>query len=61
MDAAAFVQGNMMGFQNLGVTQAKPSGRGVQYTGQEVYEDRPDPKNTSLEQPFFRRRQFDAP
>lgn len=59
-DAVKFVQANIGGFQNLGVPQSGSPGQGIQYTGQLVHSQRTDPLDATLEQPFFRRRQFDA-
>lgn len=59
-DAVKFVDANIAGFQNLGVTQNSPIGQGIRYTGQLVHSQRSDPQDSTLEQPFFRRRQFDA-
>lgn len=60
-DAEIFVDMNKLGFQRLGVTQAFPLSAGLQYTGLTDQADRTDPQDSTLEQPFFRRRQFDFP
>jgi len=59
-DAVTFVETNVLGFQNLGVAQDSPSGQGVQFTAQYEHSQRSDPLDSTLEQPHFRRRQFDA-
>ena len=58
--AVKFVEANMSGFQNLGVAQNNPTGQGVQFTAQLSHTNRADPSDSTLEQPHFRRRQFDA-
>lgn len=57
--AADLISANRIGFVRLGVTVSHGLAEGVQFTGQTVREDRADPDDTSLEQPLFRRRQFD--
>lgn len=59
-DAVRFVRDNALGFKNIGVPTSDPVGQGVIFTGQEAQSLRADPLDTSLEQPKFRRGQFDA-
>lgn len=59
-NAAAFVTDNVTGFKNLGVTAQDESSAALTFTGETVQADRADPDDTSIEQPSFTRRQFDA-
>ncbi len=57
--ADAFVEENALGFKYLGVTVNHPKSEGLVFTGETAKADRPDPSDSSLEQPVFTRRQFD--
>lgn len=57
--ASEFVQSNLMGFVNLGVTLGSPSSEGLIYTAMDVQSQRDDPDDTTREQPLFIRKQFD--
>lgn len=63
MDKAAkdFVMINSLGFVNLGVSQGVKKSDGLILTGLTAQKDRTDPDDTSKEQPFVSRRQFDDP
>jgi hypothetical protein len=43
------------------VTQTYKLSDGLQFTGLTAQPDRADPQDTNLEQPFFKRGQFDTP
>lgn len=58
--ATLFVQMNQAGFGALGVGQATPDSNAIVFTGEQVQSERADPTNSSLEQPKFRRGQFDS-
>ena len=49
-----------MGFANLGVSRTQPEGQAISFTGETAQSDRPDPDNTGIEQPKFKRGQFDS-
>ena len=57
--ANEFAKENRLGMLRLGVTVQNKSSDGLQFTGLGVQADRVDPDDTSLEQPTFKRRQFD--
>jgi hypothetical protein len=59
--AGDFCAANSLGFKRLGVAAAHPLSEGLAFTGLTAQADRLDPTDTSLEQPFFRRGQFDEP
>lgn len=59
--AADFINDNRLGIQRLGVSQSYSQSQGLQYTGLESQNIRTDPADESLEQPNFRRNQFDVP
>ncbi len=59
--ANEFARENVLGFVRLGVTQATKKSAGLAFTGETVQEDRTDQDDSSLEQPLFRRKQFDEP
>ena len=59
--AEAFVDANKLGIQRLGVTQAYPLSAGLAFTALGDQADRSDIQDSTLEQPFFRRGQFDTP
>lgn len=58
-DAAEFAMGNELGFKRLGVTVSEASSQALTFTGLTVQKDRTDPDDNTLEQPVFRRRQFE--
>jgi hypothetical protein len=57
--ANEFIKANTLGFIRLGVTQTNKMSDGLAFTGLTAQKDRSDPDDTSLEQPKFRRAQFD--
>ena len=57
--ADEFVKDNMLGFIQLGVSQNTRLSDGLSFTGLTAQADRTDPDDTSLEQPLFKRNQFD--
>lgn len=57
--ASEFIDVNSLGFVRLGITQAKQKSDGLSFTGLTAQADRADPDDTSLEQPFAIRRQWD--
>lgn len=59
-DAHEFVCANALGFQRAGVTRSVQLSAGLEYTGLDAQDDRADPDDTSKEQPFALRKQFDA-
>ena len=59
--ATQFVNDNKLGIQRIGVIQTYKMSDGLQFTGLTDQADRTDPQDTNLEQPFFRRGQFDIP
>lgn len=54
-----FVMANSLGFVRLGVTQTYKMSDGLAFTGATVQDQRTDPDDTTLEQPFALRRQWD--
>ena len=59
--AEDFIDANKLGLQRLGIAQNNPLSAGLSFTAIGNQSDRSDPQDTSLEQPFFRRAQFDFP
>jgi hypothetical protein len=57
--ANEFVAANSLGFVRLGVTQAYQMSDGLAFTGLDAQDQRADPDNSALEQPFSKRHQFD--
>lgn len=57
--ANEFVSMNTLGFIRLGVTQTNKLSGGLTFTGLDAQSQRSDPDDTSLEQPFATRHQFD--
>ena len=57
--ANEFVETNSVGFVYLGVTKMHKLSAGLAFTGLDAQSSRTDPSDTSLEQPFATRRQFD--
>jgi hypothetical protein len=49
-----------LGFARMGLTVSDPVHQGLTYTAFDEHDERADPDSTTLEQPIFRRRQFDA-
>lgn len=60
-DAETFVDVNKLGIERLGVSQKNPLSAGLAFTGMDAQAQRSDPQDTTLEQPFFRRGQFEVP
>jgi hypothetical protein len=60
-DAKSFVSDNALGWVNLGVTQNIGKSDGLLFTGMAKQSLRADPDDTTKEQPFTTRRQFDNP
>lgn len=60
-DAYDFVCDMALGFKRLGISQNYRMSDGLQFTGLTLQEDRADPDDTSLEQPKFKRGQWDSP
>ena len=58
--ASTFVKENTVGFAVLGVAQTGDDSNALIFTGETVQTQRSDSTDTSLEQPKFRRGQFDA-
>lgn len=58
--AADFVKANQAGFAALGMGQPSSDSNAVSFTGETAQRDRSDPDDSSLEQPKFRRGQFDS-
>ena len=58
-EAAEFAKSSALGFVRLGISQGKKLSDGLSFTGLTVQGERSDPDDTSLEQPFATRRQFD--
>lgn len=56
-----FVKINSLGFVSLGISQGRKASDGLSFTGLTAQADRSDPDDTSLEQPFATRRQWDNP
>jgi hypothetical protein len=59
--ATEFVQQNSLAFKRLGLTVDHGRAEGLAFTGQGIAGDRVDPDDTALEQPKFKRSQFDNP
>jgi len=57
--AADFVAANLEGFKRVGVPVQQRSSQGVTFTGLAAQGQRADPRDSGLEQPLFRRGQFD--
>jgi len=57
--ADKFVATSVLGFKRAGIAVADPASQGLVLTGTTLQADREDPDDSSLEQPFFERRQFD--
>ena len=60
-DSFEFVKKMSVGFVNLGVVQNVKKSDGLQFTGMTRQGLRADPTDTTKEQPFASRRQFDNP
>lgn len=58
-DANDFIDMNSLGFIQLGITKADKASAGLAFTGQKAQSGRVDPDDTSLEQPFANRNQWD--
>lgn len=59
--ANEFAKENALGFSRMGVTVQNKVSEGLQFTGLTAQDDRADPDDETLEQPLFRRHQFDDP
>lgn len=59
-DAKKFIDDNALGFKFMGVSVSKYSAQGLKYTGLDAQSERTDADDTSLEQPLFIRRQWEA-
>lgn len=57
--ALEFVDDMTKGFKLLGVAQSHSDSNVVKFTGETAQGDRTDPVDSSLEQPYFKRKQFD--
>jgi len=57
--ATEFIDVNSLGFVRLGISQGKKMSDGLSFTGLTVQSERTDQDDTSLEQPFAIRRQWD--
>jgi hypothetical protein len=57
--ATDFVKANSLGFVRLGVTQSYKASDGLAFTGMTAQADRTDKDDSSLEQPFASRNQWD--
>jgi hypothetical protein len=57
--ARQFIEEMALGFKRLGIGQNYRMGEGLQFTGATAQTDRADPDDTSLEQPKFKRGQWD--
>lgn len=60
-DAIDYIKMNSLGFVNAGVSQSAKNARGLQFTGMTVQNQRTDPEDTTKEQPFAVRHQFNNP
>lgn len=58
-DAQAFIEMLVPGWQNAGLAPAITMSEGLMFTGMDAQDLRDDPSDTSKEQPFFSRRNFD--
>ena len=56
--AKEFIDANSLGFVNLGITQGVRKSSGLQFTGLTEQSQRADRDNSTYEQPFARRHQF---
>ena len=57
-DAQEFISMNSLGFVNLGITQGVKKSSGLQFTGLTEQSQRTDKDDSTKEQPFARRHQF---
>lgn len=57
-DAKEYVDMFALGWIRLGITQGYKLSDGLAFTGMTAQKDRADPEDTSIEQPLFKRRQF---
>jgi hypothetical protein len=58
--ANEFVNSLALGFKRLGIAQSYRASDGLQYTGLTIQSDRSDPDDADLEQPKFKRGQWDS-
>lgn len=59
-EAHDFICVNALGFQRAGVARTHQLSAGLEFTGLDAQDDRADPDDTSKEQPFALRKQWDA-
>lgn len=59
-DAYAFAGSMALGFVRLGISQGQKMSGGLAYTGLDAQHVRTDPDNSALEQPKFKRGQWDG-
>lgn len=59
-DAFAFVAQHAKGWKQQGVTVSESVSEGLSFTGLKKHSERTDPDSTTIEQPMFRRRQFNG-
>lgn len=57
--AREFISSMMPGLALLGISQSNQMSEGLAYTGLDAQGQRDDPNNSTREQPFFSRRNFD--
>jgi hypothetical protein len=60
-DAMELVERMQKGLKREGITVTDPAHQGLTYTAFDKHSQRSDPDSTTLEQPQFRRGQFDSP
>lgn len=58
-DAEKLVSESELGFKRMGADVAHASSEGVTFTGLDLWSDRSDPDDTTLEQPQFTRHKWD--
>lgn len=58
--AAEFAKENAMGFKYAGIAVARATSAGLAFTGLVKDSERADPTDPTIEQPIFKRHQFDA-
>lgn len=60
MPPTEFVEEQTHGWRRMGLGVADPTSQGLAFTGINEHDERADPDSDTLEQPKFRRGQFDA-
>lgn len=58
-EAYEFAMSCALGWKRAGITVSDPTHQGLTFTALEPHDDRSDPDDTGLEQPHFRRGQWD--